>query len=87
MPALDVKKATVRLEHSIREQTVGHVVAALSVVAGLAWNEAVKALITYVYPVDGTEGIVAKFLYAVAMTIAVVALTLIVRRALGQKTD
>lgn len=52
----------------LRAQIVGFVIAALGFVAGLAWNEAIKALIEAVVPI-GTGGIVAKFAYAIAMTL------------------
>ena len=43
-------------------------------VAGLAWNDAVKALIEFVFPVDKSS-IWVKFLYAVIVTAVVVIAT------------
>jgi lysylphosphatidylglycerol synthetase-like protein (DUF2156 family) len=62
--------------------TMAYVTAALSVVAGLAWNDAVKAAITYYFPAQ-TSSIAAQFLYAVLMTVIVVLLTIILRRVIG----
>ena len=54
-----------------REQTVGYLSAAFGLIAGLAWNDAVKQLIETVFPADqGT--IVAKFIYAALITAIVV---------------
>lgn len=61
---------------------MGYVTAALSLVAGLAWNDAVKAAITYYFPAQ-TSSITAQFLYAIAMTVIVVLLTLVLRRVIG----
>ena len=55
----------------LRKQTVGYIVAALALVAGLAWNEAIKALLEYLFPI-GQNSLMAKLFYAVIMTIIVV---------------
>ncbi len=44
---------------------------ALGLVAGLAWNEAIKALINHLFPLDANS-ILAKFVYAVVITGVVV---------------
>jgi hypothetical protein len=57
----------------IRQQTIGYITSALGLVAGLAWNDAIKDLITKFVP--GQSTLVAKFIYAVIITIFVVLLT------------
>ncbi len=52
-------------------QTVGYILTALGLVVGLAWNEAIVAFIDKVLPL-GKDGLGAKFLYAVVITIIVV---------------
>lgn len=64
------------------DQTMSYVTAALSVVAGLAWNDAVKAAITHFFPAEASS-IAAQFLYALLMTVVVVLLTLVLRRVIG----
>lgn len=59
------------LREEIKKQTLGYIVGALGLVAGLAWNEAVKALIEYFFPLSQNT-LLAKFIYAAAITIAVV---------------
>lgn len=59
------------LQIQIKNQISGYIVAALSLVAGLAWNDAIKALITILFPLD-TSGVFVKFAYAMAVTIFVV---------------
>ena len=53
---------------------LGYILAAFGFVAGLAWNDAIKALIDFAFPL-GTDSIVAKFLYAAAVTILVIIAT------------
>lgn len=89
MSRIDLRTRSQELQRTVREQTVGYIVAALSLVAGLAWNDAIKALITYFFPLDDANGILAKFVYAGLMTIVVVLLTMIVKRTLmsDEKND
>jgi hypothetical protein len=77
-----VKTQSVEVRAALADQTMGYVTAALSVVAGLAWNDAVKAAIGYFFPAEESS-IAAQFLYALLMTVVVVLLTLILRRVMG----
>lgn len=67
-----------------RQQTVGYMTAALSLVAGLAWNDAIAALIKELFPA-ATSGIWAKFAYALLVTGFVVIATMLVQRAFAEK--
>ena len=69
------------LHNEIRERTVGYIVAALGIVAGLAWNEAIRAFIDYAFPLSANS-LLAKFGYAVIMTIVVVILSMYITRAI-----
>lgn len=62
------------IKMQIRKQTAGYVTTALSLVAGLAWNDAVKSLIEIFFPLD-TSGVLIKFIYAVVITVVVVILS------------
>ncbi|OGF96560.1 hypothetical protein A3H08_04180 [Candidatus Giovannonibacteria bacterium RIFCSPLOWO2_12_FULL_44_32] len=62
------------LREEIKQQTKGYIMAGLGLVAGLAWNEAIKALIEYLYPLD-KNSLLAKFVYAALITIIVVVFT------------
>lgn len=66
---MDKKSRDIRRE--IRNRTVGYILAALGLVAGLAWNDAIGALIRYLLPLD-TQTLAAKFAYAVVITLVVV---------------
>lgn len=62
------------LHEEIRKQTLGYVVGALGLVAGLAWNEAIKGLIEHLFPLS-QNGLLVKFVYAFLMTAIVVIFT------------
>lgn len=59
------------IKNQIRSQTAGYLTGALGLVAGLAWSDAIKALIAVLFPF-AKNGIVAMFAYAVIITLAVV---------------
>jgi len=59
------------IKKQIRSQTAGYLTGALGLVAGLAWSDAIKALIAELFPF-AKNGIVAMFVYAVIITLAVV---------------
>jgi uncharacterized BrkB/YihY/UPF0761 family membrane protein len=69
-------KATIKEElddvrQEISNKTVGYIVTALGLVAGLAWNDAVKTAIEYIFPAQENT-LMAKFIYATTITLVVV---------------
>lgn len=70
----------------VTKQSIGYVLTALGLVAGLAWNDAIKALIERLVPI-GTQTIVLKFVYALAITAIVVFISYVLTRAQQEKTD
>lgn len=65
------KEESGRVKREVRERTIGYLVAALGLVAGLAWNDAIRALIEAIFPM-AENTLVAKFVYAALITVAVV---------------
>jgi hypothetical protein len=53
-------------------------------VAGLAWNDAVKSLIDSLFPRSG-DGVAAKFAYAVLVTVLVVLLVYYMERIFSRE--
>lgn len=68
----------------MQNQTIGYIVAAFGLVAGLAWNEAVKALIEYFFPLS-QNSLWAKFIYAIFITLVLVFVTLYLTRFAAEK--
>lgn len=67
-------------QKTIRQQVIGYVTAAFGFVTGLAWNDAIKSLIDRFFPLE-TDGLIAKFIYAVVVTVIVVLVSwLLVRK-------
>ncbi len=63
---------------------MGYVVGALGLTAGLAWNEAIKALIEYLFPLS-KNNLVAKFIYASIITLVVVVISVYLVKLFDRK--
>jgi hypothetical protein len=77
--SLDIKK-------EVRSRTFGYISAALGLVAGLAWNDAISVLINTLFPL-AKETILIKFLYAVLVTVVVVILIQYLERLINRGED
>jgi hypothetical protein len=66
-----IREETRRLRKEIRGRTVGYIMAGLGFVVGLAWNDAIKSFIEYVFPLE-KNSLLAKFTYAGIVTILLV---------------
>lgn len=56
---------------NIFSKATGFITAGLGIVVGLAWNDAVQALVKVLFPMD-TSSVVAKFSYAIVITVFLV---------------
>lgn len=74
------------IKKEVGEKTIGYISTALGLIAGLAWNEAVKSLIDYVFPLD-KSGLLAKFIYALMMTAIVILFSFYLAKLTRQKTE
>ncbi|MBI3495561.1 hypothetical protein HY065_02955 [Candidatus Berkelbacteria bacterium] len=62
------------LKAEIRRQTASYIIGAFGLIAGLAWNEAIKSMIEYFFPLNQNT-LTAKLIYAVFITIVVAILS------------
>jgi hypothetical protein len=67
------------IKNEIRIKAVGYIIGAFGLVAALAWNDAIKSLINHLFPLD-KDSVPAKFIYAIIITIIVVAATIFLVR-------
>jgi hypothetical protein len=84
LPVKEIKAESQKIGQKIKHQMYSYVVAALGLVAGLAWNEAIKFAIDYLFPISKNT-ILAKFLYASLMTLVAVVFTLYLARILKEE--
>lgn len=70
-----IKEQQAKLRKEVKERTIGYIMGAFSLVAGLAWNEAIKSIIDQLFPFS-KNSIVIKFVYAILVTAIVVVVTI-----------
>jgi hypothetical protein len=70
-----------KVKNEVTDKIVGFLTGAFGLVAGLAWNDAITALIEYVFPLD-KGSLIAKFIYAFLLTIILVVVTIYLIRFL-----
>mgnify|MGYP001589569094 CR=1 FL=1 len=80
-----VKEKGAAFGGEVKERMIGYVAAAFSLVAGLAWNDAIKTLIDLFVPQTNT--VLAKFLYAVSITTVAVVITVYFVRLFERRKD
>lgn len=74
-----IKDKGIELEREIREKILGYILTSFGLVAGLAWNEAIKAFIDRFFSSSGDD-LQAKFVYALIMTVFVVVISFYLSR-------
>ena len=63
-----------KIKREVKKQVLAYITAAFGLIAGLAWNEAIKELIDYLFPISNS--LLAKFIYAIVMTFVVILISL-----------
>ena len=81
-----IKKEQALLRKEVAHKTIGYIVTAFGIVAGLAWNEAIKSLIDAFFPKPG-NGIFIKFFYAIVITLLVVVVTVYLLKLTQDKKE
>lgn len=65
----------------VKEKILGFITSAFAFVGALAWNEAIKGLIDSIYVTDANS-VLAKFIYALVVSVVVVVLSIYLTRLL-----
>ena len=71
---INLLEEKIHIQKEITNRTMGYILGGLGLVVGLAWNDAIKVLIEYIFPLSRNT-LLAKFLYAALLTLFVVILT------------
>lgn len=81
-----IKQEGKTLKTEFRLRTVGFILGGLGVIAALAWNDAVKALIEYFLPLE-RDSLLAKFVYAIVISVVVVVFSVYLTRLIANSAD
>lgn len=74
------------IKKEIRRQILSYMTAAFGIVAGFAWNEAIKSLIEYFIP-PSSNAVWAKLIYAAVLTVVVVFATIVITRVFAKRDE
>ncbi|OGZ28597.1 MAG: hypothetical protein A2931_01670 [Candidatus Niyogibacteria bacterium RIFCSPLOWO2_01_FULL_45_48] len=81
----ELKNQVNNIKKEVRIKVVGYITAGFGLVAGLAWNDAIKSLIELIFPLQ-KNSVLVKFLYAGIITVLLVSITIYLTR-LFEKED
>ena len=81
-----IKKGATNLNREIKKKVAGYITAAFGLVAGLAWNDAIKSLIDYFFPLE-KNGLWAKIIYAILITLVLVIVSIFVVKVFSGKKE
>lgn len=79
-----LKAKTEEVNVKFKEDATKYITTGLGLVAGLAWNEAIKAAIEHYLPPSGST-IIAKFFYATLITFVVILIAKFIFEGLAKK--
>jgi len=65
-----IKEQSIKLRDEALKKVSGYIAAAFGLIVGLAWNDAIKSFIDYIFP--QRDNIWAKFIYAGFLTLLMV---------------
>ncbi len=81
-----IKVSGDEIRTEVQSRVFGYVSTGLGLIVSLAWNEAIKALIELLFPLD-QNSIIAKFVYAGLMTLVLVVVTIYFLKVFGLEGD
>lgn len=81
-----IKNEITGVKNEIRNRTIGYILTAMGLVAGLAWNDAIKSTIEYFFPANKST-IWAKLSYAVIVTLVVVFIAVYLNRLINKDDE
>lgn len=79
-----IKQEATSINQEIKKKIAGYITAAFGLVAGFAWNDAIRSSINYFFPVE-KNSLWAKFIYAISITLILVIISIYVVRIFSGK--
>lgn len=80
-----IKKETEAVKKEIQTRTLGYILAGFGLVTGLAWNDAIRATISFVFPEESRNSLIAQYGYALALTLVLVIVSVYLARLFMKK--
>lgn len=74
------------IRKEIQQKTLSYILAAFGFIAALAWNDAIKGLIEYFFPLEQNT-VLIKCLYAFLITLIVVVVSTYITKLFGDNNE
>ena len=81
-----IKNGRKEIKKEIQQRISVYILAALGLVAALAWNDSIRSLIEYFFPLNKNT-VLIKFLYAILITCIVVIISIYLTKLLSDKNE
>ena len=81
-----IRKDGEEIGKQIQEKTLSYILAAFGLIAALAWNDAIKGLIEYFFPLEQNT-VLIKCLYAFLITLIVVVISTYMTKFFGNDNE
>jgi len=82
----EIKERQVAFREEFRKQVSAYILAGFGLVVGLAWNEAIKSFIEYLFPL-AKDTLLARFIYAALITVFVVFISVYILKPSSPKEN
>jgi len=79
-----IQAETHKIQHEFRNQILKYITTAFGLAVGLAWNDAIKNLIEFLFPLKKNTTLI-KFFYAIIMTFILVIISVYLVRLLKRE--
>jgi len=81
-----IKTGSKEIKKEIQQRISTYILAAFGLVAAFAWNDAIKSLIEYFFPLNKNT-VLVKFTYAILITFVVVIVSVYLTKLLSDKNE
>lgn len=81
-----IKNTSREIKREVNKKIITYITAGFGLVAGLAWNDAIKDLIEYLFPV-AKNTLMVKFSYAVIITVILAIITFYLTRLINKDEE
>lgn len=82
-----LKRESEEFKKEIQTRTMGYILAGFGLVTGLAWNDAIRATIAFVFPEESRNSLMAQYGYALVLTLVLVIVSVYLARLFIRKEE
>jgi len=81
-----IKNESKNIKKEVKKRAIGYITAGIGLVAGLAWNDAIKDSIEYLFPL-AKNTLLVKFGYALTITIVLATIAYYLSKIISREEE